>query len=127
MEEALDRLVDVCVGPDPGNPLWPDGLREFCTEHQISVETFSYHFAKCVALGFANGVLSYRQASTAMNRLSHAEAVWGQSSFAEEIWEAFDSGGFLHDGDSSGTVSWQKYTLPAVMQLLANEGLLPGA
>lgn len=127
MEEELLRLVGACTSSEPGNPLGPDGLRRFCADHEISAATFSYEFAKRVALGFANGILSYRQADTAMNRLSHADGVWGKSSFAEDIYEAFDSGEFLHAGDPQDTISWQKYTLPAVMQALVDEGLVPRA
>ncbi len=127
MEEELRQLVEACTKSGPGNPLWPDGLKRFCTDHQISIEEFSYIFAKRVALEFAEGLFSYCQADAAMNQLSGAEAVWGQSSFVEDIYEAFDSGEFLHDGDPPSTISWQKYTLPAVMEVLNNEGLLPRA
>jgi hypothetical protein len=127
VEETLQQLVEACTRPEPGNPLEPDGVKRFCAAYQIDLEVFSYHFAKRVALEFAEGLFSYRQADTAMNRLSAAEAVWGHSAFAESIYEAFDSGEYLHDGDPPSTISWQKYTLPAVMEALSNEGLLPRA
>jgi hypothetical protein len=127
VEEDLRQLVEACTRSEPGNPLWPDGLKRFCADHQISVEAFAYNFARHVALEFAEGLFSYRQADAAMNRLSGAEAVWGQSPFVEAIYDAFDSGEFLHDGDPPSTISWQKYTLPAVMEALSNEDLLPRA
>jgi hypothetical protein len=127
VKEAIQQLVKACTKPEPGNPLLPDGLERFCTGHQISLEAFSYHFAKHVALEFAEGVFSYRQADAAMNRLSGADSAWKHSPFAETIYEAFDAGEFLHDGDPQSTISWQKYTLPAVMEALSNEGLLPRA
>ena len=127
MEEAIQILAEGCTRDEPGNPLWPDGVQRFCADHQITVDAFSYHFAKHVAIQFAEGIFSFRQADIAMNRLSGAEAVWGCSPFAEEIYEAFDSGEFLHKGDPQNTISWQKYTLPAVMQALANAGLLARA
>ena len=125
MDEALQQLVEMCTSVERGNPLWPDGIDRFCREHSIDAEAFSYHFAKLVALGFAEGTLSFRGADAAMNRLSGAEGVWGRSEFAEAIYEAFDAGEYLHDGDLPSTISWQKYTLPAVMEALANEDLLP--
>ena len=105
----------------------PNALKDFCAEHRVELSDVSYQFAKCVALNFAEGLLSFRQADTAMNRLSGAEGVWGVSPFTEAIYEAFDIGEFLHKGDHPSTISWQKYTLPAVMEALISEGLLARA
>lgn len=127
MQESLQQLIGTCTASERGNPLMHDGLKNFCNEHQVEVADFSYQFAKHVAMNFATGAFSFHQADAAMNRLCGAEGVWGVSAFAETVYEAFDSGEFLHDGDPPGTISWQKYTLPAVMEALISEGLLPRA
>ncbi|NCT66697.1 MAG: hypothetical protein GXC76_03525 [Rhodanobacteraceae bacterium] len=110
----------------PGNPLQPAVLEEFCKKHSITLEDFSRSFAVRVAIDFAEGVISYWQGDAAMNRLSGSEALWC-SELAIELYEAFDEGEYFHDGDSRDSIGWQKYTLPAVMEVLARERLLPSA
>ncbi len=44
--------------------------------------------------------------------------------FPLDIYLAFDGGEYLRREDPEGTIPWQKYTLPDVMQALAEEGLL---
>jgi hypothetical protein len=123
MDEALKQLVETCSHWESGKQLSPERLEEFCSTHQISLERFSFLFAKHVALEFADGLMSYRRADAAMNRLGIEGAI--HSAFAERIYEAFDAGEYQHEGDAPGTISWQKYTLPLVMAVLSDEGLLP--
>ena len=124
MEDSLRKLVDVCVTHEGGNPLWPDGAERFCADHGVSRDKLFYLFAKYVAEEFVQGSMSFDDGNRAMNRLFGVADI-DLRGFALDVYEAFDSGEFLHDGDTEGTISWQKYTLPQVMQALAKEGLLP--
>jgi hypothetical protein len=124
VEDSLRKLVDACISREPGNPLWPDGVERFCIEHALPQDKFFFLFAKLVAEEFAHGLMSFADGNRAMNQL-FAVADVNLRGFAWEVYGAFDSGEFRHDGDSDATISWQKYTLPQVMEALVREGLLP--
>ena len=126
MGKDLQALVRECVAAGQSNGLNTDLVERFCVTHSLNRTGFYYTFAKHVALEFANGELSYSDGDLAMNDLmifSELEA----GKFATEIFSAFDAGEYYRPEDPPGTIPWQKYTLPAVMELLNNEGLVPHA
>jgi hypothetical protein len=125
VEDEIRRLVDLCVTHEGGNPLWPDGVDRFCAAHEVTADRFFELFARYVAIEFADGVMSFAAGDKAMNQL-FGVADTDLRGFAWEIFEAFDAGEFRHGGDSDATVSWQKYTLPAVMEALANSDIAEG-
>ena len=123
MEEEFRKLIQECAEDRVSNPLLPDHHTAFAESHGISIDDFYYLFAKFVALDFATGNMSYWDADCAINRI-WAASDFGLTGFALEVFESFDSGEFNHRGDPPGTVPWQKYTLPLLMELLSEEGLL---
>jgi hypothetical protein len=124
MEDQLRSLVEKCTKSGDRNPLWPDGHIAFCSLHGITADRFCYLFAKLVAEEFAQGEISYADGDAAMNCL-FGVAVNDLSGFAVEIFQAFDAGEYRRQDDPVGTIPWQKYTLPYVMEALVKEGLLP--
>lgn len=126
MDEQVRKLVEQCAEAGGGNPLWPDGHAAFCSSHGITMDRFCYLFAKVVAEEFAQGEMSYAQGDVAMNHL-FGVAVLDISGFAAKIYEAFDAGEYRRLDDPADVIPWQKYTLPYVMEALADEGLLPRA
>ncbi|NYF22915.1 hypothetical protein HDC36_004405 [Xanthomonas sp. JAI131] len=126
MDEDLRQLIDVCIKRVGGNTLWPDGFEPFCLKHGVDRDRLCYLFAKVVAEEFVNGEMSYADGDVAMNQLSGIMDI-DLRGFPLEVYLAFDAGEFCRDDDTKGTIPWQKYTLPAVMEALASEGLLPSA
>jgi hypothetical protein len=124
VEEELRNLVEICTADEDGNPLWPNGHTAFCALHGITVDRFYYLFSKHVAEEFSRGEMSYADGDAAMNRLFGVAGI-DLSGFAMDIYEAFDAGEFFRENDPAGTIPWQKYTLPYVMEALAGEGLAP--
>jgi hypothetical protein len=124
MEEDLRALVKICVDTGLRVGLNTELVDGICNSHSISREQFTYVFAKHVALEFVNGELSYSDGDVAMNDLN-VFTEYELHSFALDIYNAFDSGEFQHKHDPPGTISWQKYTLPEVMEALVREGLVP--
>lgn len=124
MEEELRQLVRACIEDGEQNPLMPGRHLDFCAVHGISEQYFHWYFSKVVALDFANGLISFSDGDAAINRLWSVRNL-GLTGFALEIYEAFDAGEFTHSGDSPETISWQKCTLPYVMESLIKAGLLP--
>lgn len=97
-----------------------------CSKHGLSKDEFCHVFARVVALDFVHGELSYAEGDAAMNCLFAIVDI-DLRGLAWEIYHAFDAGEYKHGKDPPGTISWQKYTLPNVMQVLAAEGLLSRA
>lgn len=124
VEEDLRWLVEKCVAAGLRNGLTAELVDNFCTQHGQQRAGFYYAFAKFVALQFADGELSYTDGDSAMNDLV-GFAEFEVDGFAWEIFSAFDSGEFYREEDPEGTIPWQKYTLPTVMEVLCSEGLLP--
>jgi len=124
MEEDLKQLVEKTMRCYDSNPLWPDKYIPFCKTHNLSKDEFFFSFAKHVALEFAHGEISYSDGDVAMNHLQGA-AELGLTGFALSVYLAFDDGEYHHNDDQIGTISWQTYTLPAIMEALVNEGFLP--
>ncbi|GAB2494810.1 hypothetical protein GCM10027084_05350 [Pseudoxanthomonas sangjuensis] len=124
MEEDLRQLLDLCIKYEDGNPLWPDGFVPFCSKHGITQDQFCYLFAKLVALEFVHGEVSFADGNRAMNRLFGVADI-NLRGLPWDIYHAFDAGEYRHLEDPEGTISWQKYTLPRVMEVLVHEGLLP--
>ena len=120
MEAALQALVDQCVASEVGNPLTERVLDQFCAIHSVSRQEFARAFSASVAKQFAECSLAYWSADVAMNRLFGAYEL-GLEEFAMEAFLAFDEGEYVHSDDPEGTVPWQKYTLPAIMELLGRE------
>jgi hypothetical protein len=125
VDEDFRQLVLECAASE-GNPLWPDGFLPLCAKHGLTKDEFCHAFARVVALGFVQGELSYAEGDAAMNCLFGIVDI-DLRGLAWEIYHAFDAGEYQHDEDPPGTISWQKYTLPNVMEVLAAEGLLPRA
>ena len=124
MEEDLRALVKVCVETGLHIGLNAERVDGFCSRHGLTRDQFSYVFAKHVALEFAHGEISYSDGNLAMNDLI-IFTEYEVNQFALDIYNAFDSGEFHHKDDPDGTISWQKYTLPEVMEALAKEHLMP--
>jgi len=123
MEDDLRKLIDRCIrGLE--NPLRDGEHKSFCARYGIDEDRFCYLFAKIVALEFALGGMSYADGDHAMNRLIGIMDI-DLRGFPLDVYLAFDEGEYAHDQDPRGTISWQKYTLPAVMDALSSEALLP--
>ncbi|MEG3790599.1 hypothetical protein V1318_10775 [Lysobacter sp. CCNWLW3] len=123
MEEDLHQLIELTIESNRGNPLWPDGFQPFCAKHGVDKARFCYLFAKMVAEEFVNGEMSYADGDAAMNQLFAIMDI-DLRGFPLDIYLAFDGGEYLRREDPEGTIPWQKYILPDVMQALAEEGLL---
>jgi len=126
VDEDLRQLIELSIKHESGNPLWPDGFQPFCAKHGVDKDRFCYLFAKVVADEFVNGEMSYSDGDVAMNQLAAIMDI-DLRGFSLDIYQAFDAGEFYRDDDPKGTIPWQKYTLPAVMEALASENLLPRA
>jgi hypothetical protein len=126
VDEDLRKLVELAIKCEDGNPLWPDGFRPFCAKHGVDKDRFCYLFAKLVAEEFANGEMSYADGDLAMSQLRGIMDI-DLRGFPLDVYLAFDAGEFSRDDDPQGAIPWQKYTLPAVMEALVSEGLLPRA
>ncbi|MGY4516311.1 hypothetical protein [Lysobacter sp. HA18] len=124
MEEDLQQLVAKCSAPYATNPLSEAEISRFCGEHAVSRQDFFAAFAGLVAKEFAGGVLPFWSGNHAMNALGGA-ALEELEGFSLAIFYAFDHGEYLEDGDPEGTIPWQRYTLPHVMEELASAGLSP--
>lgn len=124
MENDLRQLVNACVDAFPKNGLSSEVVNSFCEKYKLQIELFYNVFAKHVALEFAHGEISFGAGDYAMNSLiSYMQ--YEADGFVWEVFSAFDSGEFSHNGDSPTTIPWQKYTLPQIMELLIRENLLP--
>lgn len=126
MEGDLRDLVGRCIRHHDDNPLRDGGHRPFCAQYGIDLDLFCYLFAKVVALEFAHGEMSYADGDLAMNQLVGIMDI-DLRGFPLDVYLAFDQGEYALDQDPTGTIPWQKYTLPAVMDALAREGLFPAA
>jgi hypothetical protein len=126
VDQEIRDLVATCAKDNDKNPLWPSGHTDFCDLHGITLEHFCYLFARRVAEEFARGYMAYTDADAAMNSLFGVVA-HDLNGFAWDIFEAFDSGEFLPQGDPPDTIPWQKYTLPQVMEALAGDSGWPRA
>ena len=120
MEDDLRILVTTCSEAGNRNVLTALLDDSFCTKHGVSRDHFYYLFAKHVAEEFVNGELSYSDGDVAMNNLAGLSE-FKIDGFPWEIFSAFDSGEFYRSEDPEGTIPWQKYTLPLVMEALAKE------
>lgn len=123
MEDELRNLIGRSIRHEDENPL-RGGHESFCVQYGIELDRFCYLFAKVVALEFVHGEMSYANGDLAMNRLIGIMDI-DLRGFPLDVYLAFDEGEYAHDQDPRGTISWQKYTLPAVMDALAREALLP--
>lgn len=123
MEEELRHIIEQYRFREEGNSLWTDTFDTFCAKHSLDKDRFCYLFAKVVAEEFVNGEMSFADGDLAMNQLAKVMGV-DLKGFPLEIYLAFDSGEFYREDDPKGTIPWQKYTLPIVMEVLVAEGLL---
>ena len=124
MEEELRQLIENCIAHVGANPLWPNGYEPFCSKHDLNKDEFCQLFAKRIALEFVHGELSYADGDVAMNRLFGIADI-DLRGLAWDIYHAFDEGEYQHSDDPPETISWQKYTLPRVMEVLGGEVLQP--
>jgi len=124
MEEEFRLLVAKCSLPPAPNPLTEAEIQRLCSEYRLSRQEFFSAFARHVAQEFSAGALPFWTGNYAMNALGGA-ALEELEGFSLAIFHAFDHGEYLEDGDPEGAVPWQRYTLPHVMEELANAGLSP--
>ena len=101
-------------------------IKAFCARHEIESSQFAVEFAKRLALDFAYGEISYSEADCAINYLA---GYMGPelAALPLEIHQAFDSGEYRRRSDPAMVIPWQRYTLPAIMNILAREQWLPRA
>jgi hypothetical protein len=111
VKDSLRKLMDACITREPGNPLWPGGVERFCIEHELPQDKFFYLFAQLVAEEFAHGLMSFADGNRAMNQLFGVADI-NLRGFAWEVYGAFDSGEFRHDGDSDATTVGRNTRFP---------------
>ena len=124
MEEDLQTLVKVCVKTGLHHGLNAELIDGFCHNHNLTRNQFFYIFAKHIAIEFADGELSYSDGDLPIMDLA-AFVGADITPFVLEIYSAFDAGEFYREDDPSGTIPWQKYTLPNIMRILSNEAPAP--
>lgn len=124
MEDDLIKLVKSCFDNNVYTGLNNKIVDEFCDKNNLTQEQFYDIFAKHIALEFAKGEMSYSDGDVAMNDLASFAEI-NITPLALEIYLIFDAGEYHRSSDPAGTIPWQKYTLPNIMHILLEEGLLP--
>ena len=118
----LDSLIDLASSRASGNPLLEAPIDEFCSRWSVSLEEFCDSFAHRVATRFVDEDVSFESADAAINRLNgyclHALGTTPPQ-FAWQVFLAFDSGEFVHEGDAPDDIPQVKHTLPEIRALLA--------
>ena len=117
-------MVATCYQAFPANGLNREVVGKFCAAHGVEPEQFELVFARHVSVEFAYGEIGYAHADCAMNCLS-AYAGIEFSGLPLEIYQEFDAGEYRRAGDSATVIPWQRYTLPAIMEILKREQWLP--
>ncbi|QNN69391.1 hypothetical protein [Thermomonas carbonis] len=126
MDEELQQLVKACVDAFPRNGLTDGAVDAFCLKHGAVPEDFPELLAKHVAVEFSYGEIGYGAAACTMDCLAVYVGI-EFSGLPFEIYQAFDSGAYRRENMPAAVIPWQQYTLPAVMEILERERLLPRA
>lgn len=121
-KEDLQQLVTACLRAG----LSSEAVDAFCAKHVVEPSRFAVVFAKHIALDFAYGEIGYGEADCAMNCLS-SYAGLEFTGLPLEIYQAFDSGEYTRPSDPATVIPWQRYTLPAIVNILVREHWLPRA
>jgi hypothetical protein len=113
----FDQLISLFAQGASAEDAW----RSFSPMESHS--TFCDHFARYVGRGYLNGSLTYDVADRAMNGLYlycyHLGVDRGMPDYAFRMFNAFEEGEYMHDGDSPDTVQHQIYVRPRVLELVA--------
>ena len=113
---SLDRLLAEFSGDLEARDIWASF--HSAEPHDL----FCDQFALQVARRYAAGDLAYMSADRAMNGLYHycyhLGVDRGMPDFAWLVFEIFEEGEYIHDGDSPNTASDEKYVRPAIQRLL---------
>jgi hypothetical protein len=96
---------------------WGLAGEPYSAQHFIFCDAFALHVAKA----YMAGELGFEVADRAMNELysfSYYDDDRGMPEVAWAVFEAFDSGAFIHDGDSPDVDQELKYTRPQLAHIL---------
>lgn len=124
----LDRLILSASRPDEDpvrvHPLDHASVEDVRRMLGLGPGAFFDHFARRVALAFDAGEIGFVQADAAMNALDaycldHYDVTLPP--YAREVYGAFDEGEYRHDGDDAGVDPVEKYTRPAIRDILARD------
>ena len=118
---ALDDLIQSCgyPGESGAHPLAPSKLAPILGSS--SREEFCDAFSRRVASQYAAGRLAFGPADAAMNRLWEYAFLGDENfipDFSRQVFEAFDEGEYIHEGDPSDTDPDLKYTRPRIAEIL---------
>lgn len=119
LEQEFHALVLTSVRQPRCNTLTLQRVEQACERGGLSRDAFCDAYARFIAQEFARGELSYADADCAIDDLMSLSMELELSEFAMRIYAAFDAGEHSRDWDGPGVIAWQAYTLPQVMQALA--------
>jgi hypothetical protein len=117
----LDDLIETAAS---NQALSPGDVESVARESGVTVAELLDRFARTVATRYLRDDCSYGFADMAMNRLSgfaHGETGPGLSDFARQVYDAFDPGEFIRDGETTDQ------TEQLTRELLGHIGLVGGA
>ena len=111
--QALARIVQQAAEAS----LTEEVVSAFCQQQGITRDEFLDLFSAHVARGFLSGPLRFEFCNSAMNELPGFTR-YELPAFAWSVYDAFDAGEYRHTGDFDSDDPVEKYTRPAVRQLL---------
>lgn len=97
----LDDLIEAAAS---NHALSPGDVESVARESGVTVSELLDRFARTVATGYLRDDYSFGFADMAMNQLlgyAHGETGPGLSDFARQVYDAFDPGEFVRDGEST--------------------------
>ena len=119
-----DGVIDAVIRASSRNEVISEVLRAAGVTKISSHADFCLDFSKRVAKRYVFGDLDFESADRAMNWLFGYSYALGESpgempDLARDIYEAFDEGEYLHEGDSYGDDPEAKYTLPKLREIVS--------
>ncbi len=119
--DIIELLAHYSTVTDGSSMLFEESYDAICLKHGVSSEDFCYAFAREIAERFVAGTIDFDSADFAINDLFWASRC-SLEGFALKIFDAFEAGEVMDPRYPPGTVPWKDYTLPWVLEALAEDG-----
>ena len=114
-EDVLDLHIAIVGSASSFEAAWSGFAQE------KTHETFCDQFARRVAERYLAGELSYEVADRAMNGLYaycyHLDSDRGMSGYAWAVFDAFEAGEYVHEGDGPEASPDETYVVPLLRKL----------
>ncbi len=117
------KLDDLIENAASNQALSPGDVESVARESGVTVPELLDQFARTVATRYLRDDYSYGFADMAMNQLlafAHGESGPGLSDFARQVYNAFDPGDYIRDGETADQ------TEQLTRELLGHIGLVGG-